>query len=115
MSRAEAAKGRGKQGKTMMSTSLRVVAASPLLEAQAGAATAASLSERIRQLQAEARGLAREHVGALAASLMQTQRLADEIAQGGEAYPPGARETARRLGEDSGANALALEAIMARF
>ena len=99
----------------MMSTSLRVVAASPLPEAQTGAITAASLSERIRQLQAEARGLAREQVGALAASLMRTQRLADEIAHGGEAYPPGAREMARRLGEDSGFNALTLEAIMARL
>ncbi len=88
-----------------MSTPLRVVTNRP---------PAASLADRIRALQAEARGLAREQVEALAASLLATQRLADEIAAGGEAYPPGVREIARRLSEDSAAKALTLEALSAR-
>lgn len=89
-----------------MSASLHVVAASP--------AAPASLSERVRQLQAEARSLAREHVDLLEANLLAIRRIADEIAQGGEAYPPGVRDIARRLSEDSTAKAQTLEAIMAR-
>jgi hypothetical protein len=95
-----------------MSTSLRVVAASAK---SAAAAATTSLSERIQRLQAEARGLAREHIDSLRASLMETQALAAEIARGGDAYPPGAREIAGRLCEDSAAKALTLEAIMARL
>lgn len=90
-----------------MSTPLRVVTNNP-------PAAQAPLSDRIRALQAEARGLAREHIEVLAASLLATQRLADDIAHGGDAYPPGVREIARRLSEDSAAKALTLEAISAR-
>jgi hypothetical protein len=75
----------------------------------------ASLGERVQRLQAEARGLAREHIDVLRASLLETQALADEIALGGDVYPPGAREIAGRLREDSAAKALTLEAIMARL
>ncbi len=89
-----------------MSASLHVMA--PSAPAPAG------LSDRVRQLQAEARRLAREHVDLLEAHLLQMQRVAEEIAQGGEAYPPGVRDLARRLGEDSMARARTLEAIMAR-
>ena len=94
-----------------MSTSLRVVAAS----AKTASPMTNSLSERVQRLQAEARGLAREHIDALKASLLETQALAEEIAQGGDVYPPGAREIAGRLSEDSAAKALTLEAIMARL
>lgn len=76
---------------------------------------ASGLSERIRELQAEARALARIHAEALVASLEETRRLADEIARGGEAYPPGVRDLARRLSDDSAANALTITAIAARF
>ncbi len=89
-----------------MSTPLRVVTNQ--------SAPAVSLGDRVRALQAEARGLAREHIEALAASLLATQRLADDIAAGGEAYPPGVRDIARRLSEDSAAKALTLEALSAR-
>jgi hypothetical protein len=72
------------------------------------------LSERVRRLQAEAKQLAREHIGVFAASLAQTQHIAEEIALGGEAYPAGVRDIARRLAEESHAKAQTLEAILAR-
>ena len=45
----------------------------------------ASVSERIRHLQAEARLLAREQIEALENALLQIERLSCEIADGGEA------------------------------
>ena len=57
-----------------------------------------SLSARIRALQEEARGLAREHIVALEAALVEVERLAVEIAAGGDAYPAGVRDIARRHG-----------------
>lgn len=92
-----------------MSTALRIVTNPP--PAEAGPS---SLSERVRLLQIQARGLAREHVDALVASLLETQRIAEEIAGGGEAYPPGVRDLARRLAEDSVGRAMTLEAIVSR-
>lgn len=96
-----------------MSASLRVIAPSQPIEAGMGAA--ASLSERILQLQAEAKRLAGDHIDTLRANLLQTQRIADEIARGGEAYPAGVRDIARRLSEDSIAKALMIEGIVARL
>jgi hypothetical protein len=95
-----------------MSASLRVVTARPPVEA---AAPPANLAGRVRQLQAEARRLAHDHVEALRASLLQSQQIADEIAQGGEAYPPGVRDIARRLSEENTAKALTIETIMGRL
>ncbi|WP_309645843.1 hypothetical protein [Phenylobacterium sp.] len=89
-----------------MSALLQIVAQSPI--------PSASLSERVNQLQAEARGLAREHIDMLEASLLAIRGLAEEIAQGGEAYPPGVRDLARRLGEESAMRAQTIEAIMGR-
>jgi hypothetical protein len=94
-----------------MSTPLRVV---PPTKAPRETAAPLSLSQQIRQLQAEARRLAREQVGSLSASLAQVQQLAEDIASGGEAYPAGIRDIARRLAEDSAARTHALEAILAR-
>ena len=48
------------------------------------------------------------------ASLLQTLRLAEEIAIGGEACPPGVRDIARRPAEGDQVRAQALEAILAR-
>lgn len=59
-----------------------------------------SISDRVKRLQAEARGLAREHILALKAALEEVERLAAEVAAGGEAYPAGVRDIARRLTED---------------
>ena len=58
---------------------------------------APSVADRIKRLQAQAKGLAREHVKALEQALHDLERLSAEIADGGEAYPVGVREVARRL------------------
>jgi hypothetical protein len=94
-----------------MSASLRVITAGQRAET----ATGGSLGQRVGQLQAEAKRLAGEHIDALRANLIQTQQVADEIARGGDAYPPGVRDIARRLAEDSVAKALMIEGIMARL
>ncbi|HYF21804.1 MAG TPA: hypothetical protein VD929_00255 [Caulobacteraceae bacterium] len=73
---------------------------------------AESLSDRVRRLQAEAQSLAKQQIGTLEAKLMELSRLAEEIAQGGDAYPIGARELARRMAEDAAQKALTLEAIL---
>lgn len=72
------------------------------------------LSERVRRLQAEAREMAREHVTALELALIGVARLAGEIADGGEAYPVGARELSRQLIADCEGRAQTLEAILSR-
>jgi capsid protein len=98
-----------------MSKALRIVTTQPADGPAPGDGSAyAALGERVRRLQAEAEQLAREHIGMFAASLAHTKRISEEIALGGEAYPPGVREIARRLAEESQANVQALEAIVAR-
>ena len=73
-----------------------------------------SPADRIRRLQIEAKGLAREHIEMLAAALSEVARLSAEIAEGGELYPVGAREMARRLTDETGKQALTLTAIIDR-
>lgn len=72
------------------------------------------LSDRIRRLQAEARGMAREHVASLEQALVSVARLATEIADGGEAYPVGARQMARQLIAECEGRAQTLDAILMR-
>lgn len=69
------------------------------------------IGQKILRLQAEARVLAHDHVELLRAALAEVARLSEEISEGGEAYPVGARELARRLVEDAGHQALTLGAI----
>jgi hypothetical protein len=73
-----------------------------------------TLGERVRRLQAEARQMARDHVRALSEALMGVERMAAEIAEGGDAYPPGVRDLARRITEDCETRVQTLEAIAAR-
>ena len=72
------------------------------------------VATRVRRLQEEARGLAREHVNALTAALLQVEQLSTEIAAGGEAYPAGIRDLARRLAEDSCVRGQTLAALNGR-
>lgn len=68
---------------------------------------APSVAEQIKRLQTQARGLAREHIVALETALAEVEQLAADIATGGESYPVGVREVARRLADEcetSGAN-----------
>jgi hypothetical protein len=71
-------------------------------------------TERVRRLQMEARALAVEQVEALERVLMQASVMAREIADGGDAYPVGARELAGRLAADLPSKAETLKAIVSR-
>ena len=71
-------------------------------------------SDRVRRLQMEARALAVEQVEALERVLKQAADMAREIADGGDAYPVGARELAGRLASDLPARAETLKAIVQR-
>lgn len=71
-------------------------------------------TDRVRRLQMEARALAVEQVEALERILMQASVMAKEIADGGDAYPVGARELAGRLSSDLPARAETLKAIVGR-
>lgn len=70
--------------------------------------------ERVKRLQMEARALAVEQVEALERVLLEAARMAKEIADGGDAYPVGARELAGRLSADLPARAETLKAIVGR-
>jgi hypothetical protein len=94
-----------------MSPSLAVVATNDLKSVSPKTETVA---ERVRRLQAEARQLAKDHVKALTAAMVDLEQLAAEIADGGDAYAPGIRDVARRLVEDLESRVQTLEAISAR-
>ena len=78
------------------------------------AAPVETVAQKVRRLQLEAASLAREQVMTLEQALAEVTRLSKEIAEGGEAYPVGARELARRLAEDSEASIHTLDAILSR-
>ena len=76
--------------------------------------TPETTTERVKRLQLEARALAVEQVEALEKVLLQASAMAREIADGGDAYPVGAREIASRLHSDLPAKAETLKAIVGR-
>jgi predicted ATP-dependent protease len=92
-----------------MSPSLSVVANNDL-----NTPKAETVAERVRRLQAEAKQLAKDHIHALTAAISEVERMAAEIAEGGDAYPAGVRDLARRFAEDADARVQTLEAITAR-
>ena len=92
-----------------MSPSLSVVADNDLHTAKQE-----TVADRVRRLQAEAKQLAKDHVHALSAAIMSAEQIAAEIAEGGDAYPPGIRDLARRFVEDADMRVQTLEAISAR-
>ena len=69
---------------------------------------------RVQRLQAEAKQLAKDHVKSFTDAMAELERLAAEIADGGEAYAPGVRDIARRLAEELDIRAQTVEAISAR-
>lgn len=73
-----------------------------------------TVAERVKHLQAEAKSLAKEHVRDLMASVATTQRLAAEVAGGGDAYPAGVRDVAKRMVEEADARIQTLAAINAK-
>lgn len=76
--------------------------------------TPETTSDRVKRLQTEARALAIEQVEALEVLLIQASQLAREIAEGGDAYPVGARELAGRMASDLPAKVETLKAIVNR-
>ncbi len=74
-----------------------------------------TVGQRVRRLQAEARALAREQLLQLAADVAAVAEAALEVAGGGDAYPAGARDFARRLADDCQVRAATLEALTARL
>ena len=72
-------------------------------------------AERVKRLQAEARALAMEEVEALDRLLDQTAAAARAIAEGGDAYPVGAREIASRLASDLPNKAETIRMILSRM
>jgi hypothetical protein len=73
-----------------------------------------SLARRVQRLSCEARQLANEHVELLIARMALVAQTAAEIADGGDAYPPGVRDLARRTADDHRARALTLETLARR-
>ena len=73
-----------------------------------------SAARRIRQLQREARDLAREQTEAFARDLQAMAERAAEMAAGGEIYPVGVRELATRLADELTHKAQLLSTIVSR-
>jgi hypothetical protein len=73
-----------------------------------------SIADRVLALQAEARAMAREHVADFERALAETAALAEEISGGGDAYPVGVREIARRLAPELDGIRLNLESLRTR-
>ncbi|HVI33692.1 hypothetical protein [Phenylobacterium sp.] len=94
-----------------MSPSLSVVADNDL---KTSGPKAETVAQRVRRLQLEAKTLAKDHIRALNQAIVDVEQLAAEIADGGDAYPPGVRDLARRLVEDCEMRVQTLEAIVAR-
>jgi hypothetical protein len=57
-------------------------------------------TQKVRRLQEEAKQLAKEQIAEFEFLLDATTRMAQEIADGGDVYPIGAREVCRRLAEE---------------
>jgi hypothetical protein len=73
-----------------------------------------SRAERVRRMQANARALAREQVEAMSEAMLELARMAEEVADGGEAYPIGVRELSRRVAHELSVNAKTVEVLLSR-
>jgi hypothetical protein len=73
-----------------------------------------TLAERMQRLRSDANSVAGEHIAALVEALSDAAALADQVANGGEAYHIGVREIARRTHKDLVPTVLSLRAIRAK-
>lgn len=73
-----------------------------------------TVAQRVRRLQTEARELAYDHIAALTAAMVEATHLAHDIAEGGDAYPAGVRDLARRFVEDTVSRVQSIQAIAQR-
>lgn len=92
-----------------MSPSLSVVVSNELATAKPE-----TVAQRVRRLQSEARQLAKDHIHAFTAAMAEVGVMAAEIAEGGDAYPAGVRDLARRFVDDCDARVQTLQAITSR-
>jgi hypothetical protein len=76
--------------------------------------TAETHAEKMRHLREQAETNARDHTQLFAQALAQLEAIAEDIAQGGEAYPVGVRETARRLGPELAGSRMNVASILGR-
>jgi hypothetical protein len=74
-----------------------------------------TVADRILRLQEEARVLAREEIQSFENYLLQGARMAQSIAQGGEAYPVGVRSMAEQIAEELPLKVQSLRAIQERL
>src|SRR4051794_6795104 len=70
-----------------------------------------SIAQRVQRLNAEAHQLARQHIQLLVSRMDEVASVAEEIAVGGDAYPPGVRDLSRRAAEDLRTRALTIAAL----
>ncbi len=89
-------------------------AAAPLNAVPGREPGAETVGGQIRRLKAQAQLLAREEMTGLAGDMAVLGARAAEMADGGDAYPPGVRELAGRIGEELNSHAKMLLAIMDR-
>jgi hypothetical protein len=73
-----------------------------------------SLAQRMERLRLDAEAVAAEHVDALIVALNEAMMLADQIANGGEAYNIGVREIVRRMHKEVAPSVLSLRAVRER-
>ncbi len=76
--------------------------------------TPETTAERVKRLQMEARALALEEVEALERLLKEAAEKARAVADGGDAYPVGARELASRLASDLPGKAETIRSIVTK-
>jgi hypothetical protein len=74
-----------------------------------------SVGERVQRLQQEARKAALDHTADLLRAMAALAELADDIANGGDAYPAGVRDVARHLVNDLSGRSQTLGAIKDRL
>jgi hypothetical protein len=73
-----------------------------------------SIADKIWRLQEEAQANAREHTLCFVRALSDLEDFAADIADGGDAYPVGVRESARKLGPELMAARLNVVSILGR-
>lgn len=73
-----------------------------------------SLAQRMERLRLDAEAVATEHIDALIVSLNEAMTMADQVANGGEAYNIGVREIARRMHKEIAPSVLSLRAVRER-
>jgi hypothetical protein len=77
-------------------------------------AAPATLAQRMDRLRSDASAVASEHVSALVMALAEASTIAEQVANGGDAYHIGVREIARRTYKELAPVVLSLRAVHER-